>query len=269
MLLSSLSFPVSHWQIICACCAMSAGFEYVGSGSNRNFCFADLLLRQNNTDVTQLSAANWGVIEVKGPWQLSLLEDVSLGDALNHPGYRKAVLCAVQQVITALNRLQCSDVVCARRRFGFGHLQCWQQLMVPLTYVAAVCDCCAYRPTCVLGFVSGHQLQSRCMIAKYFSHRLMEMLSPRKRLSLPLQTMMSPSFAIVSFAMRLTSVSGHLHQFHGMARACLLVQLGCTSWLLGSSAMMLGSRVIYHVTVFPPPHHQVTLCHWMEHILCS
>lgn len=137
---------------------MSAGFEYVGSGSNRNFCFADLLLRQNNTDVTQLSAANWGVIEVKGPWQLSLLEDVSLGDALNHPGYRKAVLCAVQQVITALNRLQCSDVVCARRRFGFGHLQCWQQLMVPLTYVAAVCDCCAYRPTCVLGFVSGHAI---------------------------------------------------------------------------------------------------------------
>ena len=84
---------------------MSAGFEYVGSGSNRNFSFTDLLLRQGNTDATQLSATNWAVIEVKGPWQLSLPEDVSLGDALNHPGYRKEVLRAVQQVITALDRL--------------------------------------------------------------------------------------------------------------------------------------------------------------------
>ena len=80
---------------------MSAGLEYVGSGSNRNFCFTDLLLRRGNTDVTQLSAANWAVIEVKGPWQLILPEDVSLGDALHHSGYRKAVLRAVQQVIAA------------------------------------------------------------------------------------------------------------------------------------------------------------------------
>lgn len=91
---------------------MSAGLEYVGSGSNRNFCFTDLLLRQGNTDVSQLSAANWAVIEVKGPWQLSLPDDVSFGDALNHPGYQKAVLRAVQQVITPLDRLQCSHVVC-------------------------------------------------------------------------------------------------------------------------------------------------------------
>ena len=78
---------------------MSAGVEYVGSGSNRNFCFTDLLLRQGNTDLTQLSSANWAVIGVKGPWQLRLPEDVSLGDSLNQPGYRKAVLPAMQQVI--------------------------------------------------------------------------------------------------------------------------------------------------------------------------
>ncbi|KAL0043490.1 hypothetical protein WJX79_006174 [Trebouxia sp. C0005] len=73
------------------------GVEYVGSGSNRNFCFTDLLLRQGNTDLTQLSSANWAVIGVKGPWQLRLPEDVSLGDSLNQPGYRKAVLPAMQQ----------------------------------------------------------------------------------------------------------------------------------------------------------------------------
>ena len=92
---------------------MSAGFKYVGAGSNRNFCFTDLLLRQGNTDLTQLSSANWAVIEVKGPWQLNLPENVSLGDALNHASYRKAVLRAVQQVSTAFKWLQCSDVVCA------------------------------------------------------------------------------------------------------------------------------------------------------------
>ena len=92
---------------------MFAGFEYVGSGSNRNFCFTDLLLRQGNTDVTQLSAANWAVVEVKGPWQLNLPEDVSLGDALNHPGYQKAVLCAVQQVNTTVDLLQCLVVAYA------------------------------------------------------------------------------------------------------------------------------------------------------------
>lgn len=107
-----------------------AELEYVGSGSNRSYCFTDLLLRQGNTDMTQLSAANWAVIEVKGPWQLSLPEDVSLGDALNHPGYRKAVLHAVQQVITALDRLRLSSVVYAYLQFEFG--QCWQQLMVPV-----------------------------------------------------------------------------------------------------------------------------------------
>lgn len=95
---------------------MSAGFEYIGSGSNRNFCFTDLLLRHGNTDLTQLCAANWAVIKVNGPWQLSLPEDVSLGDVLNHPGYRKAILRAVQQVITALARLQCPSAVCAYLR---------------------------------------------------------------------------------------------------------------------------------------------------------
>ncbi|KAL3135510.1 hypothetical protein ABBQ38_005990 [Trebouxia sp. C0009 RCD-2024] len=74
--------------------------------------------------------------------------------------------------------------------------------------------------------------------------------------SLQSQITMSASSAIVTSAMLRTSVSGHLHQFHGMARPYLLVQLGCTSCLLGSSAMMRGSRVIYQVTVFLAPHHQ-------------
>lgn len=43
-------------------------FEYIGAGSNRNFCVTDLLLRERcTTDVARLSAANWGSIEVKGP----------------------------------------------------------------------------------------------------------------------------------------------------------------------------------------------------------
>lgn len=55
-----------------------AGFEYIGAGSNRNFSFTDLLLRHGNTDTSHLSAANWGVLEVKGPWQLSLPDGVNL-----------------------------------------------------------------------------------------------------------------------------------------------------------------------------------------------
>lgn len=51
--------------------------------------------------MAQLSAANWGVIEVKGPWQLSLPDNINLGDALEHPSYRKAILSAVQQVFVA------------------------------------------------------------------------------------------------------------------------------------------------------------------------
>lgn len=77
---------------------IAAGFEYTGAGSNRNFCFTDLLLRSGNTDLTKLSAANWGVIEVKGSWQLSLPVHVSLGEAIHQPGYRHAVLSAVQQL---------------------------------------------------------------------------------------------------------------------------------------------------------------------------
>ncbi len=79
----------------CVC----AGFEYIGAGSNRNFCFTDLLLREcRNTDVDHLSAANWGIIEVKGAWQLSLPDNMSLGEALDHPDYCKEVLPALQQV---------------------------------------------------------------------------------------------------------------------------------------------------------------------------
>ncbi len=82
---------------------MHAGFEYIGAGSNRNFCFTDLLLRERcTTDIARLSAANWGTIEVKGPWQLSLPENMSLAEAVAHPDHRKEVLPAVQQV-----RLHC------------------------------------------------------------------------------------------------------------------------------------------------------------------
>ena len=78
---------------------VDAGFEYVGAGSNRNFCFTDLLLRESrNTDVNHLSAANWGIIEVKGAWQLSLPDNMSLGQALDHPDYCREVLPALQQV---------------------------------------------------------------------------------------------------------------------------------------------------------------------------
>ena len=78
-----------------------AGFEYIGAGSNRNLCFTDLLLRERrNTDIAHLSAANWGIIEVKGSWQLSLPDNMSLADAINHPNYRKEVLPALQQVWT-------------------------------------------------------------------------------------------------------------------------------------------------------------------------
>lgn len=46
---------------------MHAGIEYIGVGSNRNFCFTDLLLHERcTTDIARLSAANWGTIEVKG-----------------------------------------------------------------------------------------------------------------------------------------------------------------------------------------------------------
>ena len=75
---------------------MHAGFEYIGAGSNRNFCFTDL--ERCTTDIARLSAANWGTIEVKGPWQLSLPENMSLAKAIDHPDYQKEVLPAVQQV---------------------------------------------------------------------------------------------------------------------------------------------------------------------------
>jgi len=45
-----------------------------------------------------LSAANWGIIEVKGAWQLSLPDKMSLGEALDHPDYCREVLPALQQV---------------------------------------------------------------------------------------------------------------------------------------------------------------------------
>ncbi len=70
----------------------------MGAGSYQNFCFTDLLLREGNTDTTNLSAANWGVIKVKGPWQLSLPNNVDLEDVLNDTCYQKEVLEAVQQV---------------------------------------------------------------------------------------------------------------------------------------------------------------------------
>ncbi|DBB14860.1 TPA: hypothetical protein ACH3X3_004464 [Trebouxia sp. C0006] len=77
---------------------LGLGFEYIGAGSNRNFCFTDLLLREcRNTDVNHLSAANWGNIEVKGAWQLSLPDNMSLGEALDHPDYCREVLPALQQ----------------------------------------------------------------------------------------------------------------------------------------------------------------------------
>ncbi len=79
----------------CVC----ADFEYIGSGSNRNFCFTDLLLRERRTtDIAHLSAANWGIIEVKGAWQLSLPESMSLAAAIEHCDYCKKVLPALQQV---------------------------------------------------------------------------------------------------------------------------------------------------------------------------
>ncbi len=82
-------------MVTCVC----AGFEYIGAGSNRNFCFTDLLLREHcDTDLTHLSAANWGVVEVKGPWQLSLPGNMTLAEAIDHPNYCKEVLPAVQQV---------------------------------------------------------------------------------------------------------------------------------------------------------------------------
>ncbi|KAL0038137.1 hypothetical protein WJX79_004463 [Trebouxia sp. C0005] len=83
-------------QIHRHCCGLR--FEYIGAGSNRNFCFTDLLLRERcTTDIARLSAANWGTIEVKGPWQLGLPEDMSLAEAIAHPDYRTEVLPAVQQ----------------------------------------------------------------------------------------------------------------------------------------------------------------------------
>ena len=79
----------------CVC----ADFEYIGSGSNRNFCFTDLLLRgRRNTDLAHLSAANWGIIEVTGAWQLSLPDSMSLAAAIEHRNYSKKVLPALQQV---------------------------------------------------------------------------------------------------------------------------------------------------------------------------
>ncbi|KAL0052782.1 hypothetical protein WJX82_007605 [Trebouxia sp. C0006] len=76
----------------------ASGTEYVGAGSWRNFSFSDLLLRQGNTDIANLSAANLGVIKVKGPWQLSLPNNVDLEDVLNDTRYQKQALKAVQQL---------------------------------------------------------------------------------------------------------------------------------------------------------------------------
>ncbi|KAL0024168.1 hypothetical protein WJX77_004075 [Trebouxia sp. C0004] len=57
----------------------------------------DLLLREcRNTDVNHLSAAG-GIIEVKGAWQLSLPDNMSLGEALDHPDYCRELLPALQQ----------------------------------------------------------------------------------------------------------------------------------------------------------------------------
>ena len=75
-----------------------ADVEYVGAGSNRSFSFTDLLLRSGNTDLSELSAANWGVIEVKGPWQLDLPDCITLSDAFSHPSHCKQVAPALQQV---------------------------------------------------------------------------------------------------------------------------------------------------------------------------
>ena len=81
-----------------------AGFQYVGGGSNRSFSFTDLLLREGHTNLAQLSAANWGIIEVKGAWQLSLPAGINLADAIN---YHEAVLSAVQQVWVAVEESDC------------------------------------------------------------------------------------------------------------------------------------------------------------------
>lgn len=78
---------------------MHAGFEYIGAGSNRNFSFTDLLLRERRTtNLAHVSSLNWGNIEVKGSWQLSLPESISLAESIVHPDYHKGVLPAVQQV---------------------------------------------------------------------------------------------------------------------------------------------------------------------------
>lgn len=79
----------------------------MGAGSWKNFSFTDPLLRQGNTDTANLSAANLGVIKVKGPWQLSLPNNVDLEDVLNDTRYQKQALKAVQQVCMPLVNAGC------------------------------------------------------------------------------------------------------------------------------------------------------------------
>ena len=97
-----------------------ADFEYIGAGSNRNFSFTDLLLRERcNTDVKHLSTANWGIIEVKGAWQLSLPDNMSLGEALDHPDYCEKVLPALQQVCMLVNAVRYLCCSAAIKSLGF------------------------------------------------------------------------------------------------------------------------------------------------------
>jgi len=57
-----------------------------------------LLRQRRNTDLAHLSAANWGIIEVTGAWQLSLPDSMSLAAAIEHRNYGNKVLPALQQV---------------------------------------------------------------------------------------------------------------------------------------------------------------------------
>ena len=60
-----------------------------------------------------MRAATWGIIEVKGAWQLSLPESMSLAAATEHRDYCKKMLPALQQVCTMISaKVQSSNVHC-------------------------------------------------------------------------------------------------------------------------------------------------------------
>lgn len=79
--------------------------EYYGGGSKRSVSFTDLILRQRGiTDPTNSSRLLLGAVEVKGDWQVELLDDMLLHAVFLEDSERaQTVIHALQQVGSCAN----------------------------------------------------------------------------------------------------------------------------------------------------------------------